>query len=520
MQIKRLRIFKQYLWLALLVVLARVAFRIIFDKFSLDNTLASAIDGLKLSAWVVGFGLLNAILDFRKLLPKSPKFLKTITTALNISLALTPEIVRSIDRVKFATKLRNHRRGVHLIRSLVVPVVSNAIDQALCLGESMAARGYGTSKVSSLSDGTITLRNQNFSYPSGLSVLRKLSLSIPSGSLVLISGKTGSGKSTLLRVIQAKYPDAGFVNQFPRDGFVCDKVFDELAFALIQRGFSGQEVESRVTKVAKDFGLLGFQQHEPQNLPAGMQQRLAIAASVVSGNKILLLDEPFSSLDEPSTQNFLSVLDVLRRLGTTVIVAEHRIELLSQLADLKFTLTNGSLTDGIESPKSIIREKITEGSITALFGENGSGKTTFLRQIASERGTLVPQPAADLLFLNSIEEELQQADRDADTHQGTAAAILDGFLGPIDPTQNPRDLSHGQKLALALSIQLSKTTDLLLLDEPTLGFDFEAKQTLIGHLKKVALQGVEIIVATHDREFAESVATKIQRIKNGVITDV
>ncbi|MEY4554841.1 MAG: hypothetical protein RL197_1268 [Actinomycetota bacterium] len=520
MQRFRFKIFTQYLWLALFVVLMRVVFKIFFDKFSVDTLLLSAVEGLKLALWVIGFGLLNAIIDFRRLLPKSPRFLKSITTALNISLALTPEIVRSLDRIKSASKLRAHRRGIHLVRSLLIPVISDAIDQAINLGDSMSSRGYGAPKSHDQSNGSIEISDVSFSYGGEAPVLKQLNLWIPSGALVLVTGKTGSGKSTLLKVIQARKPDCAFVNQFPRDGFVADKVSDEIAFALVQQGLGRSEIDARVSDIADTFELQDVLGKDPQALSAGFQQRVAIAAALIAGSKVLLLDEPFSALDEASSKTLLDALVILKTVGITVIIAEHRFEMVSQIADLKFTLQNGHLVTHDPATRKLVRSVNNSGSITALFGANGSGKTTYLHKIASERGVLVPQPASDLLFLNTVDEELSTADSDSKQPTGTASRIFHNLVGKVAGSQNPRDLSQGQKLALAISVQLSKTSNPLMLDEPTLGFDFDARQTLVELLGNLSSSGIDVIVATHDREFAEAIATRTQIIRGGVLTNV
>lgn len=516
----RLRIFRQYLWLALLVILVRVVFRIVFDKFSVDNIVVSAVDGMKLATWVLGFGLLNSLVDFRKLIPRSPRSLKTIATALNISLSVTPEIVRSIDRVKAASKLRAHRRGIHLIRSLIVPVVSNAIDQAINLGDSMSSRGYGNKRSKAQTSGAIKLVDTSFAYQDANPILKNVQLTIPSGSLTLITGSTGSGKSTLLKVIQGRYPDCAYVNQFPRDGFVADNVFDELAFSLIQKGVGRQDLVARVNACAEEFKFQDLLDTDPHELSAGFQQRLAIAAALISDGRVLLLDEPFSALDEPSSKSLLETLQTLKDHGVTIVIAEHRFEQLTRLADQTFTLENRFLSSGEQAAKKLGCATIAAGSITALFGPNGSGKTTHLRKLASERGVLVPQPASDLLFLNTVTEELDMADADSKLPKGSAATIFQSLVGDVNLAQNPRDLSQGQKLALAISIQLSKPTDLLMLDEPTLGFDFNAKESLAKHLRTLSASGVEILVATHDQEFARAVATKSQKMQGGVVTNV
>jgi energy-coupling factor transport system ATP-binding protein len=515
----RFQVFKQYLWVALLVILMRVAFRLLFDEFSWANFATAAFDGAKLSAWVLGVGAVNALVDFRKFFRRSPQFFRTPITALNISMALTPEIARSVVRVRDAAKLRAHRKGINLVRSVLVPVFSNAIDQAINLGDSMLSRGFGGRVSKELGDGTIDLSDVSFSYAQK-PILEKLSLKIPSGKLALIAGNTGSGKTTLLKVIQARYPNSAFVNQFPRDGFVSGTVYDELAFSLVQQNFSNLEIQQRVSSVAAKFELQVFLKSEPQTLSAGWQQRLAIAAALIGGSKVLLLDEPFSALDLPGSKSLKTLLHSLKRSGVTVVIAEHRAELLADIADLKFTLEAGVLKTGLRKLAALEKPKVSGTSITVLKGENGSGKTTHLRKLAQNTGVLVPQPASDLLFLNTVGEELKQADLDAKKPFGTAGEILRDLLGAINLDQNPRDLSQGQKLALAISVQLSKTTELLMLDEPTLGFDLATRQALVGILNRISSNGVEVLVATHDEAFASAIATRVQNISGGVIVDV
>lgn len=515
----RFKIFKQYLWLALLVILARVLFRIFFDEFSWENLLASLSDGAKLAVWVIGFGVLNAVVDFRKLFKRSPVFVKTPITALNISFTLTPEIGRSIERIRAASKLRFQRKGIHLIRSVIVPTLANAIDQALNLGDSMKARGYGSKFQTNENPGEVELQEVSFAYRDQ-TILKKLSMKIRPGSLVSITGSTGSGKSTLLKVIQARHPNCAFVNQFPRDGFVAGSVYEEMAFALVQRRVTETEIRTRVLQIAKTFELQEFLNTDPFELSAGYQQRLAIASNLISGAKLLLLDEPFSALDSKSSGQLIVLLENLRRSGVTVIAVEHRVEHLNEIANQLFTLTNGNLTPGQERPVPLRKLSGLSRKITVLVGENGAGKTTYLRKLAQNQGVLVPQPASDLLFLNSVAEELDQADRDAQKPVGTSAEILEKLIGTLDPAHNPRDLSQGQKLALAISMQLAKSTDLLMLDEPTLGFDLPTKQALVDLIGKVEESGVEILVATHDEDFADAISNRKQLISDGIVTDV
>jgi energy-coupling factor transporter ATP-binding protein EcfA2 len=359
----------------------------------------------------------------------------------------------------------------------------------------------------------------SFGYGDGRKVFEQTSFSLTAGQFALVSGDTGSGKSTLLRILKAHYPEAAFVSQLPRRGFVANTVREELAFALIQQVHSKTEIDNRIASTAAEFNLNAHLDKDPLSLSAGWQQRVAIASSLISGGTVLLLDEPFSTLDDGATAQVLETLLGIKNRGITIVVAEHRINTVKPLADQTFRIENQKITTGLPNEQHLIPCRIENAKVTALFGPNGSGKSTHLRQLAKASGVLVPQPASDLLFLDSVSAELTQADKDASSAPGTAQRILEGFQTSINPEANPRDLSEGQKLSLALAIQLAKPTSHLLLDEPTLGFDTASRQTLANLICKLAADGVEIIVATHDHEFAKAIATRTSTISDGVISN-
>ncbi|MEN9608556.1 MAG: hypothetical protein RLZZ06_487 [Actinomycetota bacterium] len=504
----KITIAKQYLTMALFVVLVRLGFSLAFGDRSFESMMVALAAGAKLALWVIAFGALNLIFDFRKLLKRSPKFLSSFATALGITFSLTPELAKSLVRIRAASKLRSHRHGFAIVRSTTLPLLNDAVDQSINLADSMEARGFGGKP--NTASGPIRLRNLTFGYIPNQLILNDVSLELLAGTLTLITGPTGCGKSTLLKVIQAKTPGVGFVSQFPRQSFVAETVFDELAFSLRQARFSELEIQARVSKLAQEFELP--LKANPHELSAGWQQRLAIAAALSSGTKTLLLDEPFSALDPSATKLIVATLANLRNLGFTIVVAEHRTRPIAGLADLRLILQDGRL-----SPNQVGEPTLTQANyktnVTALVGPNGSGKTTYLRRVASERGVLVPQPASDLLFLESVTAECKQADKDSGVKEGTTRELLTRIVPTINELQNPRDLSEGQKLGLAIAIQLSKPTDLLMLDEPTLGFDFESRQALVELISDIANQGTEVLVATHDEEFASAIASKVISIE-------
>ncbi|MGC4856943.1 ABC transporter ATP-binding protein [Micromonospora sp. DT4] len=189
---------------------------------------------------------------------------------------------------------------------------------------------------------------------------------------------------------------------------------------------------------------------------------------------------------------------------------------------------------------------LVRGEITALMGRNGSGKSSLLWALQGsgrrDGGTiavpapalgdldpgrvgasrarrlvgLVPQTATDLLYLDTVDAELDQADRDG-AEPGSARRLLDGIAAGIDGDNHPRDLSAGQQLALVLAIQLAVTPGVLLLDEPTRGLDYQAKAALTRTLDDLAAQGRAVVVATHDVEFATTTADRVVVMADGEI---
>jgi energy-coupling factor transport system ATP-binding protein len=151
------------------------------------------------------------------------------------------------------------------------------------------------------------------------------------------------------------------------------------------------------------------------------------------------------------------------------------------------------------------------------MGPNGSGKTSLLWAIQQKHSsTLLPQTASDLLMFSSVKEELADSDNESRSEPGTTAKMLENLSQRLDPNRHPRDLSAGQQLSLVLAIQLSREADVLLLDEPTRGLDYEAKRHLAAQLQ-VLKTTKAILLASHDVEFLALVANEIIEITNGIL---
>ncbi len=182
------------------------------------------------------------------------------------------------------------------------------------------------------------------------------------------------------------------------------------------------------------------------------------------------------------------------------------------------------------------------GEVVALMGRNGAGKSTLLgaltgmiaptvgdvvvdghaphdlpgRELIRHVG-LVPQQPADLLYAPTVAEECAAADADADAEPGTCQRLLARLVPGLDPGHHPRDLSEGQRLALALAIVLTAAPPVLLLDEPTRGLDLGAKVRLVEVLTELAAAGHAVVLATHDVELAAEVATRTVVLADGEV---
>ncbi|MGW1814506.1 ABC transporter ATP-binding protein [Streptomyces sp. NPDC002125] len=183
---------------------------------------------------------------------------------------------------------------------------------------------------------------------------------------------------------------------------------------------------------------------------------------------------------------------------------------------------------------------VAPGETVALMGRNGAGKSTLLTTLVGmtapaagsvlvgglvpsrtpphdmvRRVGLVPQEPRDLLYADTVAAECAAADSDAGAPAGSCRALVTELLPGVPDDAHPRDLSEGQRLALALALVLTARPPLLLLDEPTRGLDYAAKARLVGVLRRLAAGGHAIVLATHDVELAAELADRVVILADG-----
>ncbi len=209
-----------------------------------------------------------------------------------------------------------------------------------------------------------------------------LSFDLPPGRTLLVVGPSGSGKSTLALAIAGLIPrdvpatvsgslrlddvdiasmarpsvstKVGIVFQDPTAQLVMERVEDDVAFGLEQRGWPVEAMRRRVPEALAEVGLDGLERRRSRRLSGGQQQRLALAGVVAAMPGLLVLDEPTANLDPVGAGAFLGRLAGLRaHRSTTIVLIEHRVEEAWPLADLVLALDRAGRTIDVGPPAEV-----------------------------------------------------------------------------------------------------------------------------------------------------------------------
>ncbi|MCY3726085.1 MAG: ABC transporter ATP-binding protein [Rhodobacteraceae bacterium] len=202
-------------------------------------------------------------------------------------------------------------------------------------------------------------------YDGSIVALENVSLNVPTGKLTAILGPSGCGKTTLLKVIAGliepstgtvKIRDKETIGPGPDRALVFQDfallpwatVLQNVAFGLRAQGVSKREREKISLNYIKEVGLSGFEDKYPHQLSGGMRQRTGLARALTVNSDILLMDEPFSAVDEQMRRKLQEdLLELLKIENKTVIFVTHSIEEAVYLADQVVILTGrpGSIAE-------------------------------------------------------------------------------------------------------------------------------------------------------------------------------
>ncbi|WP_134992191.1 ABC transporter ATP-binding protein, partial [Oenococcus oeni] len=186
----------------------------------------------------------------------------------------------------------------------------------------------------------IEFHNQDINVEKKI-ILKKVNLSIDAGEFILLSGVSGSGKTTFINKIVDEYQQtAARVFQNPDQQFTMETPLLELVFLLENLRFPSQKIGQKIDEILREFHLLDKKNQFVYTLSGGEQQRLALAEAANLKSDLVILDEPFASVDRKNIAFLLDKVKDLKKAGKTIIVADHNPLIYQGLANRIFLFEN------------------------------------------------------------------------------------------------------------------------------------------------------------------------------------
>ena len=262
----------------------------------------------------------------------------------------------------------------------------------------------------------IRFNNFSFRYNSREDrILEDINLSIKSNEITVLAGPTGCGKSTLLRAIVGLIPNmyegeytgdvivdgikirdaeikeiakrVGFVFQNPENQIFMFSVERDIAFGLENLGLEQEIIKKRISKIMKTLNITHLAKKAPHELSDGQKQRTALAGVLAMEPKILILDEPTSLLDPKTATEFMELINRLcKEEGMSIIIVEHRLDLVLKYADKLIVLSEGKVISD-DTPENVFNYKkdiIPELSVpfsTKLYRELAKNQMKFTKPV-------------------------------------------------------------------------------------------------------------------------------------------
>lgn len=426
---------------------------------------------------------------------------------------------------------------------------------------------------------SLTTDNLTFTYvanttdgstPVTTPTLADVNLNLTPGSFNLLSGPSGSGKSTLLKTLAGLYPEyggnvsgdilldnqaianyatldrvqkIGLLFQNPSEQFAMKTPFAELVFTLENLNIEPSKIKQRALDALDFVGITALQDRQLMTLSGGEAQKVALAIVFAMQSDIILLDEPFASVDPKARVELLAKLKQLQLAGHTILVADHDLEgyaelvtavyqisgtsvqlvadpsdlfaqyvpvthtfalpmgeIIMQLSDVSFSANEHTLfnTTELEIPKQ---------KMTLITGPNGVGKSTFFMALTrlhryqgiisyadqniakiklpvyAREVALVFQNAETQYLKMTVAEELELSKQHSQFSDYWSDEKIDAVLADLNllalKFQVVYRLSGGQKKKLQILNMLILGTPVLLFDEPLAGLDLASVQVVM-----------------------------------------
>ena len=246
------------------------------------------------------------------------------------------------------------------------------------------------------------LEDVSYKYPlEDREILKNINLDIKKGEFWAVIGKNGSGKTTLCNVLRRFIPDfykgelkgritlegkelkdysakeivqkVGFVfqNPFTQISGVKETVFEEIAFGLENLALDAEYIRKRVEETLKLLHIEELRDKNPYELSGGQGQKVALASIIAMDPEIMVIDEPTSQLDPKGTEEIFEIIDILKKEGKTIILVEHKLELIAEYAEKVMVLDEGEMilsgnTEDVLKNKILLEKEIGIPQYTAL----------------------------------------------------------------------------------------------------------------------------------------------------------
>lgn len=395
-----------------------------------------------------------------------------------------------------------------------------------------------------------------------------------------ITGKaTVAGKDiTKLRLSQICRL-VGVVLQNADAQIIHNTVEDEVAFGCENFAMSAEQIKKSIEGACNFMEL--DPKWNTRTLSGGQKQKLITACTLATRQRIIILDEPLANLDKQGAKLLMQSLQKLATAGYAVLITEHRLDMvmkyvddvwhmqeakvckvqdkeeylkkqsveiedyksykdsnipLFKVKDIAFRVANRDILKGVNF-------QMNKGDRLVILGENGCGKTTLSRIIArlqkpdsgsveqfidSKLGNIKPskkwfkkvgivyQNPNYQLFMPTVLKEIAF---NAKSMQFAKQIMCDFGLQDL-ANRSPQSLSEGQKRLLSIACVCAGEPEVLILDEPTVGQDYEGLKRLIYLIAKYCEKtNVSIITVTHDKRCAKALCDKAILLKDGIITE-